>query len=535
MKNFSDLFEELDSSTGTNDKVNSLVEFFKNNSAGDSIYAVAFLMGRKPKQIVKTALLKEWAAEAAGIPEWLFRESYDNVGDLGETISLMVPQEKREDFSKYPVSFKEWFEEIILPLKKKSIDEQKRIVTEIWSFLTREEKFVFNKVITGSFRVGVSAKIVIKALSQFSGIGDADITHRLMGDWNTDEKFFEYLISHDVQDTHHSRPYPFFLAYQLEKKPEELGETKEWFAEWKWDGIRAQIIKRNNEVFIWSRGEELITERFPELQAEAMDLDNGTVLDGEILAWQNNKPLPFGELQKRIGRKNLTKKILDEVPVVFQCFDVIEFEETDIRNVAYFERKKILKKIIDKKFKRVKYGEMIKITSWDDLLKLREESRERNVEGFILKSKDSEYLTGRRRGGWWKWKVDPYTIDAVLIYAQRGHGRRASLYTDYTFGVWNEGKLISFAKAYSGLTDAEINKVDNFVRKNTLEKFGPVRTVKPELVFELSFEGIQLSSRHKSGIAVRFPRITKWRTDKKPEDADTLDSIKELLKTNQNN
>lgn len=530
MKNFSDLFEELDSSTGTNDKVNSLVKFFQHNSAGDSIYVVSFLMGRKPKQIVKTAFLKNWAAELSKIPEWLFKESYDNVGDLGETISLMVPQKKSEVKEEYPVSLKEWIEEIILPLKKKSEAEQKRIVQSIWTYLSREEKFVFNKIITGSFRVGVSAKIVIKALAQFSGIGDADITHRLMGDWNTDEKFFEYLISHDVQDTHQSRPYPFFLAYQLEKSIDELGEPEDWFAEWKWDGIRAQIIKRENEVFIWSRGEELITERFPELQAEAMNLENGTVLDGEILAWQNELPLPFGELQKRIGRKNLTKKILEDVPVVFQAFDVIEYEATDIKSNVYTERKKILKKIVGKNFKRVKIGESIKINSWEDLTKLREESRDRNVEGFILKNKDSEYLTGRRRGGWWKWKVDPYTIDAVMIYAQRGHGRRASLYTDYTFGVWQEGKLISFAKAYSGLTDEEIRKVDDFVRKNTLEKFGPVRTVKPELVFELSFEGIQLSSRHKSGIAVRFPRITKWRTDKKPQDADSLDSIKALLK-----
>lgn len=533
MKNFSDLFEELDSSTGTNDKVNSLVEFFKHNPSGDSVYIVSFLMGRKPKQIIKTAFLKEWSAELAKIPEWLFKESYDNVGDLAEMISLIVPQKKSEVENEYPVSLKEWIENIILPLKKKPEAEQKKIVQDIWSYLSREEKFVFNKIITGSFRVGVSAKIVIKALALFSGIGDADITHRLMGDWSADEKFFEYLISHDVQDTHHSKPYPFFLAYQLDKSLEELGPSEEWFAEWKWDGIRAQIIKRNNEIFIWSRGEELITERFPELESEATLLDNGTVIDGEILAWQNDMPLPFGELQKRIGRKNLTKKILDEVPVAFQAFDIIEYEESDIRTTSYLERKKILKKVLGKKFKRIKLGEKISISSWEELSKLRDESRERNVEGFILKHKDSEYLTGRRRGGWWKWKVDPYTIDAVLIYAQRGHGRRASLYTDYTFGVWNEGKLISFAKAYSGLTDEEIRKVDDFVRKNTKEKFGPVRTVNPVLVFELSFEGIQLSSRHKSGIAVRFPRISKWRTDKKPEDADSLDSIKALLK-NQN-
>jgi len=529
MKNFSDLFEQLDSTTRTNEKINSLVNFFQNNPAGDSIYVVSFLMGRKPKQLVKTAFLRGWAAEAAGIPEWLFKESYDMVGDLAETISLVVPH-KKDTALAFPVTLKEWIEEIILPLKKKSEAEQKKIVTEIWSYLSKEEKFVFNKVITGGFRVGVSAKIVIKALAQFSGISEADVTHRLMGDWNTDEKFFEYLISHDVQDTNHSKPYPFFLAYQLDKELPELGEPADWFAEWKWDGIRAQIIKRNDEVFIWSRGEELITERFPELQAEAMNLANGTVLDGEILGWMNDKPLPFGELQKRIGRKNLTKKILDEVPVVFQCFDIIEFEDTDIRSTEYLERKNILRKVIGKGFKRIKLGEVIEFDRWDKLAELRNESRERNVEGFILKNKVSEYLTGRRRGGWWKWKVDPYSVDAVLIYAQRGHGRRASLYTDYTFGVWNEGRLISFAKAYSGLTDEEIKKVDAFVRRNTLEKFGPVRTVKPELVFELSFEGIQLSSRHKSGIAVRFPRITKWRTDKKPEDADTLENVKALLK-----
>ncbi|CAN5545289.1 ATP-dependent DNA ligase [soil metagenome] len=526
MKYFAQLFNELDSTTRTNEKVKSLVKYFTENNHSDNIYAISFLTGRKPKQLVKSALIREWAREAAQIPQWLFEESYERVGDMGELIALLVEQTHNTEHD----SFSYWIEKIILPLKKKDEASQKQTILESWKSLDYSGRFVFNKIIGGSFRVGVSQSIVVKAIAEYSGLKDTVISHRLMGNWLPREEFFNQLISQDSGDTDVSRPYPFYLAYQLETELEELGEPEEWAAEWKWDGIRAQLIKRNDEVFIWSRGEELITERFPELKEAAMFLHNGTVLDGELLAWKDGKPMIFGELQRRIGRKNLSKKILEEVPVVFQAFDLLEFGGEDIRENPYLERKEKLREVIEKLHpQEFKLDSEVNFADWNDLKLLRSTAKQRNIEGVLLKRRNSAYGTGRRKGNWWKWKVDPFTVDAVMIYAQRGHGRRASLYTDYTFGIWNEEKLISFAKAYSGLTDEEIRKVDAFVRRNTLEKFGPVRTVKPELVFELSFEGIQLSGRHKSGIAVRFPRITKWRTDKKPEDADTLENIKKLL------
>ena len=526
MRYFSELFVELDSTTKTNEKIKFLVNYFSNNNPSDNIYTISFLTGRKPKQLVRSANIREWAREAAGIPQWLFEESYERVGDMGELIALLMEQKTNTEHT----SFTYWVENIILPLKKKDEAEQKRIILDAWQSLDYNGRFVFNKIIGGSFRVGVSQSIVVKAIAEFSGIKDTVISHRMMGNWLPQEEFFNQLIAEDSGDTDVSKPYPFYLAYQLENELQDLGDPKDWAAEWKWDGIRAQIIKRNDEVFIWSRGEDLITERFPELKEAAMFLHNGTVLDGELLAWKDDKPMIFGELQRRIGRKNLTKKILEEVPAVFQAFDILEIGEEDIREKTYSERKELLRDVIEKiHLKEFKLDSEVIFNSWEHLKELRSTSKEKNIEGVLLKKRNSAYGTGRRKGNWWKWKVDPFTIDAVMIYAQRGHGRRASLYTDYTFGIWNEGKLISFAKAYSGLTDEEIRKVDAFVRRNTLEKFGPVRTVKPELVFELSFEGIQLSSRHKSGIAVRFPRITKWRTDKKPEDADSLENIKKLL------
>ncbi len=526
MKYFAELFDELDSTTKTNEKISSLVNYFANNNPSDNIYTISFLTGRKPKQLVRSANIRDWAREAADIPQWLFEESYERVGDMGELIALLVEQKTATEHT----SFTYWIEQIILPLKKKEEADQKKIILDAWHSLDYKGRFVFNKIIGGSFRVGVSQSIVVKAIAQYSGIKDTVISHRMMGNWQPQEAFFNQLISEDSGDTDVSKPYPFYLAYQLDSELESLGQPEEWAAEWKWDGIRAQIIKRNDEVFIWSRGEDLITDRFPELNEAALFLPNGTVLDGELLAWKDDKPMIFGELQKRIGRKNLTKKILEDVPAVFQAFDILEVNEKDLRESLYSERKEILKDVVEKIHpKEFKLDSIVKFDSWDELKDLRGTAKQKNIEGVLLKKKDSLYGTGRRRGNWWKWKVDPFTIDAVMIYAQRGHGRRASLYTDYTFGIWNDGKLISFAKAYSGLTDEEIRKVDAFVRKNTLEKFGPVRTVKPELVFELSFEGIQLSGRHKSGVAVRFPRITKWRTDKKPEDADSLENIKKLL------
>ncbi|MFO7445769.1 MAG: ATP-dependent DNA ligase [Ignavibacteriaceae bacterium] len=523
MKQFAELFRNLDETTKTNAKIEALVEYFGSSQPENIIWTVSFLTGRKPKQVVPTRKLREWSAEIAGIPKWLFDECYSTVGDLAETITLLLPNTG----SSTNIPLHTWVEEKLLPLRKESEENQKREIISSWMQMSSKERFVWNKLITGGFRVGVSAKIVIKALTNFSGIDESVISHRLMGNWNPTANFYNQLISHNTKDADISRPYPFYLAYQLDDDVEKLGDITEWQAEWKWDGIRSQLLKREDEVFIWTRGEDLINERFPELYEMAKFLPNGTVIDGEIISWKDNKPLPFSGLQKRIGRKNLTKKIIEEVPVVIIAYDILEYKCEDIREKELSERRKILSTAVNNLAdSKMILSPVVEKNSWKELRLIREESRSRSVEGLMLKRKSSSYKVGRRKGDWWKWKIDPLTVDAVLIYAQQGHGRRSTLYTDYTFAVWKGEELVPFAKAYSGLTDEEIRKVDEFIRKNTLEKFGPVRTVKPVLVFELAFEGIQKSTRHKSGVAVRFPRISRWRHDKTIKDADNLETIK---------
>jgi len=351
-----------------------------------------------------------------------------------------------------------------------------------------------------------------------------------MGNWNPEQTTFEELILQESPDQDISKPYPFCLAHPAEDDITTLGNEKDWSAEWKWDGIRGQVIVRKDKLFVWSRGEELVTEKFPEFHDFTNVIPNGTVLDGEILSYQNGMPLPFGDLQTRIGRKNITKSILEKAPVAFMAYDILEQEGQDMRQKPFSERRQLLEKLSeDVEDTAFVLSPKVSFSSWQGLAKTRELSREHFAEGLMLKRKDSLYHVGRKRGDWWKWKVDPLSVDGVLIYAQKGHGRRAGLFTDYTFGVWHEDELVVFAKAYSGLTDAEFREVDAFIKKNTLEKFGPVRTVKAELVFEIGFEGIRASNRHKSGVALRFPRILRWRKDKKKEEADSLEMLNELV------
>lgn len=537
MKRFAQLFFALDETTKTNEKKTQIHEYFQSVPPADAAWAVYFLTGRKIRQLVPRARMVEWTMELAGITGWMFQECYDTVGDLAEVFSLLLPPSK----ASIQEGLAEWVEHRLLPLRKMNPDEQKKHLIEAWMSSSEQERFVINKMITGELRLGVSQQIVIKALAETSGLEEAAVAHRLMGEWQPTDSFFSALIHEDTGDTVASKPYPFFLSYPLESSPETLGETDEWFAEWKWDGIRAQIIRRDDQTFIWSRGEELITERFPEIKEAADSLPNGTVLDGEILAWKDAEVLPFQELQKRITRKIVTKKLLAEAPAIFMGFDLLEINGQDQRTEPLSERRRQLLQLLTPgaldEFPscRAQLNTVLKVSqlaggnSWNDLAQLRTNSRLLKVEGLMLKRADSKYGVGRRKGDWWKWKIDPYSVDAVLIAAQKGHGKRASLYTDYTFGVWRDNQLVSIAKAYSGLTDAEIKEVDAFIRKNTLEKFGPVRTVKPELVFEIAFEGIQASPRHKSGVAVRFPRILRWRTDKQIADADTIERLTSLL------
>ncbi len=526
MKDFALLFERLDQTTKTNERIQALVDYFTDADEGDLIWAIALLAGKRPKRRVNSTRMKEWIAELAGIPTWLFEESYQVVGDMAETISLLIP----EVDSTSEKSLTDWMNEII-SLGEKEEEEKKEYLIAKWQELNQRERFVFNKLIGGSFRIGVSQKTMVKALSKFTGKAENELAHKLMGNWSPETHTYKSLIVDSDGSEDLSRPYPFYLAHPLDDTLDFNANPNEWIAERKWDGIRGQLIKRQGEIFIWTRGEELVTGKYPELINLGEVLPDGVAIDGEILPYSDGAPLSFSELQRRIGRKTVGKKLLSEVPVVLVAYDLLEFQGEDIREKPLSFRREQLKRIIDGSFHpSLKLSEEIHFRSKEELAKEREESRRHKSEGLMLKRKDATYKVGRKRGDWWKWKVDPLVIDAVLIYAMRGHGRRANLFTDYTFAVWDGDELVPFTKAYSGLSDVEFRQVDRFVKSNIIDKFGPVRSVTPELVFEIAFEGIAKSTRHKSGIALRFPRMSRWRKDKKANEANTLEDLQAMLK-----
>jgi len=546
---FAALYRELDASTSSLAKQVALQRYLREADAADAAWAVYFLAGGKPRQLVPTKLLRLLAQEAAGLPEWLFDESYDAVGDLAETIALLLPPPSEV----HDLGLAGWVEQHLLPLREAAKTAPGQLADRLraqWRQLAVEERLVYFKLITGAFRVGVSKLQVTQALAAVGGIDAKRVAQRLMGYTHIGARprgdDYRTLIAPEssaeqVQKTS-GQPYPFFLAHPfnipLEQFDAVLGSPSGWIVEWKWDGIRAQLVKRAGAVWVWSRGEELVTERFPELAVLGEALPDGTVLDGEIAVWREGKVQPFAELQKRIGRKTLGAKLLRDIPVVLLAYDLLEWEGRDLRALPQSERRVLLDELITRmQHPSLLPSPMLTGTGWPDLARQREAARTMGVEGMMLKRRDAQYGVGRTKdvGVWWKWKIDPLSVDAVLIYAQRGHGRRASLFSDYTFAVWDappeqaDRKLVPFAKAYSGLTDAEMARVDAIIRKTTVESFGPVKSVKPTLVFELGFEGIARSTRHKSGIAVRFPRMLRWREDKPVEEADTLQTLAALL------
>jgi DNA ligase-1 len=539
MREFARLYAELDETTATRRKLDALQNYFASAAPENAAWAVYFLAGSKPRQAVPAKLLRQFAIDYAQLDEWLFDESCQAVGDMAETIAhILPPPERRSD-----VGLAEWMQERIGPLRGADPGAIRAALFGFWNELDWRERFLLVKLIGGGFRVGVSRLLVTRALAAIAALDSKIIAQRLMG-WTdgsvrpTAAGFLQLIAaqSDDEQRLRGGQPYPFFLAHQLAGEPQALGELKAWQVEWKYDGIRAQLVRRGGQNYLWSRGEELITERFPELAA--LRLPDGTVLDGEVLVWSGEEgPAPFAELQRRIGRKSLSARLLAELPAVLVAYDLLELDGVDLRALPQHERRALLETLVTHaRQPQLKVSPLLQADGWDQLAAMRAESRARGVEGMMLKAKDAQYGVGRTKnvGTWWKWKIDPYTVDAVLIYAQAGHGRRASLYTDYTFAVWDaddtgERRLVPFAKAYSGLTDAEIALVDNAIRKTTIEKFGPVRSVRPTMVFEIGFEGIALSGRHKAGIAVRFPRILRKRDDKTIEEADTLATLKGLL------
>ena len=529
MKRFAALFNAIDQSTKTTVKVAALSDYFSAAPDDDRLWTIALFSGRRPKRAVTTTKLREWGAERANIPLWLFEESYSIVGDLAETITLVLPPNPTQDDQ----SLAAWIA-ALREIYTQDEEARKAFVLDAWTTLGGTERFIFNKLITGGFRVGVSQKLMTRALSRATGKPEPELAHRLMGNWHPDDTTWHGLVEAEDASADASRPYPFYLAYGLEAEPQELGDPQDWRAEWKWDGIRGQLILRDGAYFVWSRGEELMTDRFPEL-ARAVDfMPDGTVLDGELLVWPGGQPAPssFNALQARIGRKTVPKKLLAEAPVVLHAYDLLEWQGQDIRSRPFAERRALLEQACAAlpDDAPIRLSPQLTFPTWDALADQRATAREAQAEGVMLKRADSPYLAGRKKGDWWKWKLDPLTIDAVMIYAQSGSGRRANLFTDFTFAVWNGNDLVPFTKAYNGLTDAEFRKITAWVRKNTLERFGPVRKVTPHHVFEIAFEGIQRSTRHKSGVALRFPRMLRWRQDKPLQEANTLADLEEMLR-----
>jgi DNA ligase-1 len=534
MRRFAHLFQELDQSNRTTEKLRALVRYFREAPPADAIWGAAFLTGRRFRRAVTSTKLRRWAAEEAGLPLWLVEESHAAVGDLSEAIALLLPPSPASGL----LPLHRMVAERIAPLPSLDENDQRELVTSTWRELSAAERLVWNKIILGAFRVGVADRLVIRALAEVAGLSDAVIAHRLAGAWEPTAETFSRLINpeHDARTFDPIRPYPFALAHPLQEPPESLGDPSEWLAEWKWDGLRAQLIRRGDATALWSRGEELIGGQFPEILDSARAAHASFVMDGEIIAWDRGQPLPFASLQHRIGRTFDQPMLFMEVPVLFMAFDLLEWSDEDRRALPLRTRRERLEELIAAlALPLLRLSPLIPIDSWDGAREAKDRARAHHAEGIMLKRLDSPYQLGRMRGQWWKWKVDPYTIDAVLMYAQLGSGKRASLFTDYTFGLWRvdeaggQRELVPFAKAYSGLTDDEIAEVDRFVRRHTIGRHGPVRAVEPKLVFELGFERIQPSQRHRSGVAVRFPRILRWRSDKQPADADTLATLKAMI------
>jgi DNA ligase-1 len=551
LKRFTELFRRLDATTKTSEKEALLVDYFRTVPAEDGAVAVHLLSGGRQSRVVSATALRVWAAEVAGIPDWLVEECYAHVGDLAETLALVLPEPTEitsEDDATRWGSLAACLRGTVDRIRAEGDEARKRaLVEEAWRTLGAGERIVWHKFLTGGFRVGVSRTLVARALGTVAGVEPAEMLERLVAArLETAEDYRQLLEPTPAADSR--RPYPFFLAAPLDESPTLLGDLTDWQVEWKWDGVRGQLVCRGGAVAIWTRGEELVGERFPEIVAAAGGLSEGTVLDGELLVVRGGRHLGFDKLAKRIHRKAPSRRDLLDLPAVFLAYDLLESGGVDLRAEPLFRRRQCLETLAGAKawpvFDPLPAGDarppaatiapfllspVLAGADWETIAAARTTARERGVEGVMLKRRDGMYGVGRTRGEWWKWKIDPLEIDAVLIGAVAGHGRRAGLHTDYTFAVWHEGALVKIANAYSGLTDEELTAVDRIIRATTTDKKGPWRGVTPTLVMQLAFERVAESTRHASGVAVRFPRIVRWRRDKLPADAGTLAELRTLV------
>ena len=528
MQQFAQLFQQLDEQRGTKAKVAAMTDYFASTPAADGAWAVYFLSGRRLKRLIGPVQLRQWLAQASGLPLWLIEQTHEHVGDLAETVALVLSDQRPRRTTRAD-GLADWVETHILSLRGLEDEQRRKQVINAWQSVTAGERLIYTKLLTGALRIGVSQTLVERALAKASAQPQPVIAHRLMGHWEPNAEFFQGLFAQRSGQEDASRPFPFFLANPINTDAlSTLGAITDWQIEWKWDGIRAQLVRRAEATYLWSRGEAMINQQFPEIIDAAEALPADTIIDGEILAWDDNV-LPFALLQRRLGRKRIDAKLLRDVPTRLLVYDLLEQDGTDLRSQPLSARREALTNLLAAIDTPLMCSPLVQAQSWSALARHHAESRARGVEGLMLKSKTSVYGTGRPRGPWWKWKVSPLTLDVVLVYAQPGHGRRANLYTDYSFAIRDGEALVPIAKAYSGLTDTEIRRLDRWIRRHTIERFGPVRSVEPIQVFELAFEGITPSRRHKSGLALRFPRIARWREDLGPDDADPLEQAQALL------
>lgn len=532
MQRFAQLYEELDQTTRTAEKVAALRRYFQEADPACAAWALYILTGRRLTRAVSSRLLRQWVCDETGVPPWFVDECYGAVGDLAETLALLVQGAE----TPINVPLREIIEQRVMPLRHASEQEKRHTVVQTWRELDKLQLFLYHKLLSGEFRVGVAQTLVIRAFGEAASVPQAVMTHRLMGGWKPTADEYRRLLAPGDAAEDPARPYPFFLAHPLDRPLADLGNPADWRAEWKWDGIRAQMIRRGGEGVLWSRGQEILNPQFPELVQASAALPDGVVLDGEIVAWEEGRPLAFQMLQRRLNRKRVQPSLWPDVPVAFLAFDLLEWQGRDIRARSQDARREQLADLLNSlgEHSHLRLSPTVPFDDWDDLTAQHATAREQNAEGLMLKGRASTYGVGRERGTWWKWKLEPYRLDAVLMYAQRGHGRRAGLFTDYTFGVWSKGELVPVARAYSGLTDEEIREVDRLIRQLSTGRHGPLRSVEPKLVFELAFQGVQRSRRHKAGLALRFPRIARWRRDKTPQDADDLPMVQSCLQESSN-
>ena len=527
MRQFAALIRKLELSSRQNEKVLVLSAYFQEAAEKDRVWAIALLSQRRPSRTMTLRQMKKWALEFSGIPEWLFEESYQIVGDLAETIALILPPPTGQAEQ----GLSHWIE-TITELKGRASEAQKALVFKSWEVLDKAERFQFNKLVTGSFRVSVSQRLMTRALSLATGMPETVLAHRISGGWDPESTAFQDLVREQSPTEEAGRPYPFQRIHPLEEGPNVLGETSGYLIDWKWEGIRCQLIRRSSNSFIWSEKGELITGAFPAIASALDNFPEGLVLDGEIVIMQDAGVGPASGIEKRLGMKKPGPKALRELPAAFIAFDILEREGTDLRDRPLLERKQQLLDLagqVDATGEVILFSDPLPVNDWADVAGFRAEARNMRADGLLIKKRELPYRSGDVEGPWLHWKPEAHTINALLIYATRGQGGSTRQYTDLSFAVWAGDQLVPFTRTIEGLPEEDMAELSSWIRENTVERFGPVRSVRAEQVFEIAFEGIEPSSRHRSGLILRSPRILRWCRGLTPDRAGKLSSLKKLL------